>query len=110
MAILCIGDVRAARLCAVALLLFCTSHGLMWPAGAQTISDGAKAYREGNDSSALKIFKQHAERGDAGAQSSLAGLYWIGRGVQQDDAEAFKWYDRSARQGYATAQYLLGRL
>ncbi len=38
------------------------------------------------------------------AQDRLADLYMLGRGVPQNDAQAFNWYARTAAQGYAMAQ------
>jgi uncharacterized protein len=35
-------------------------------------------------------------------------MYETGRGVQQDNAEAFRWYSRAAEQGYSKAQWTLG--
>ena len=35
-------------------------------------------------------------------------MYFNGRGVAQDDAEAVAWYRRGAEQGFANAQYNLG--
>ena len=42
---------------------------------------------------------QAAERGDAQAQFNLGVMYDKGRGVSQDDAEAFKWYRQAAERG-----------
>lgn len=33
-----------------------------------------------------------------------------GYGVKQDYFEAFKWYQKAAKQGYAKAQYNLGHM
>ena len=35
-------------------------------------------------------------------------MYAKGRGVEQDDTEAVKWFRRAADQGIAEAQYTLG--
>ena len=51
-----------------------------------------------------------AEAGDAEAQNNLGLMYFNGRGVAQDDAEAVAWYRRAAEQGFANAQYNLGAL
>ena len=51
---------------------------------------------------------QAAERGDAQAQFNLGMMYYKGRGVSQDDAEAFKWYRQAAERGVAEAQFNLG--
>ena len=41
---------------------------------------------------------------------SLGALYFFGRGVEQNHAEAAKWYRKPAEQGRTYAQYLLGYL
>ncbi len=49
-----------------------------------------------------------AESGDQIAQANLGWMYANGRGVEQNDAEAVRWYRKAAEQGYASAQYNLG--
>jgi hypothetical protein len=41
-------------------------------------------------------FRKAAEQGDAEAQYSLVGLYYIGQGVPQDWEEAYFWHDLAA--------------
>ena len=54
--------------------------------------------------------RQAAADGDAKAQFEIAAIYTEGRAVEQDFAEAAKWYERSAAQGFVPAQYRLGNL
>ena len=49
-----------------------------------------------------------AEAGDVTAQFILGVMYGNGHGVQQDYAEAVKWYRRAAEAGNAAAQNNLG--
>lgn len=42
------------------------------------------------------------------AQYSLGIIYHHALGVPRDDAEAVRWYHKSAKQGYPKAQYNLG--
>jgi len=49
-----------------------------------------------------------ANGGNARAQNNLAMMYALGEGVTRDDAEATKWFSRSAGQGDAAAQFHLG--
>ena len=49
-----------------------------------------------------------AKQGKLYAQFNLGIMYQIGRGIPQNDAEAFKWYRKAAEQGYATAQFNIG--
>ncbi len=53
-----------------------------------------------------------AEGGSAEAQFKLANCYAgnLSMGVPQDDAEAARWYRKSAEQGHAEAQRVLGGL
>jgi hypothetical protein len=61
---------------------------------------------------ALRRFdKSKAERakaGDAQAQMALAQMYDKGNGVEQSDAEAFKWWLKAAEQGTPIAQHNVG--
>lgn len=56
------------------------------------------------------LIRLAAEKGDAAAQDHLGHMYERGQGVQQDLAEATRWYSNAAEQGYADAQYNLGLL
>ncbi|MGI9250836.1 MAG: tetratricopeptide repeat protein [Pseudohongiellaceae bacterium] len=51
-----------------------------------------------------------AEQGDADAQYDLGRVYYSGKGVPQDYAEAARWYQLAAEQGHADAQENLGSL
>lgn len=66
------------------------------------------AYKRGAYREAFEGFKEIAEEGDPAAQCNLAGMYEIGLGVPQSDAQSIYWYRRAAEQGYATAQLSLG--
>ena len=44
--------------------------------------------------------KLKAEQGHADTQYRLALMYDYGEDIDQDYAQAFKWYQRSANQGY----------
>jgi uncharacterized protein len=69
---------------------------------------GYAAYEKGNYESALKLLRPLAENGDARAQSTVGLLYYRGRGVQKDDAEALKWFRLAADRGDAIAEFNLG--
>ncbi len=71
---------------------------------------GVKAYKRGDYVTALLIFRQLAEQGNALAQTYLGFMYDTGRGVPQDYEVAVRWYHKAAEQGYAWAQYKLGLL
>ncbi len=75
-----------------------------------TLKDADAAYKNKDYSTALKIFREFALRGNANAQTTLGNLYHNGKGVSQDYAEALKWYRLSAAQGNADGQALLGTI
>jgi hypothetical protein len=52
--------------------------------------------------------RARAEKGDADAQAILGCCYDLGHGVQEDHAEAAKWFRKAAEQGNALAQGNLG--
>lgn len=80
------------------------------PAGAQDIDKGNEAVRRGDYAVALAELQPLAERGNADAQYSLAGLYRDGRGVPRDDEQAAAWYLRAAEAGSWWAAFDLGML
>ncbi len=55
-----------------------------------------------------KSLRQRAEEGDPAAQNQLGTCYYDGDGVEQDYAEAVKWFRKAAEQGFAWGQYNLG--
>ena len=79
-------------------------------ANAQSLGQGASAFRRQDYVTASRIFIPLAERGNAAAQSYLGFLFETGRGVPQNYTEAAMWYRRAAEQGDARAQYSLGLL
>jgi TPR repeat protein len=70
---------------------------------------GQSAFCEGlSYESPLEDLRTCAEQGDAYSQSNLGLMYFNGRGVPQDDAEAVRWYRLAAEQGDALSQATLG--
>ena len=65
-----------------------------------------KAARESTAEAA--DFRRAAERGSAGAQSSLGWCYEHGDGVEVDAQEAVRWYKKAAEQGHPGGQCNLG--
>jgi hypothetical protein len=72
-----------------------------------------KGYREATaqetkrspQQSEVEYYEEMAVHGDHKAQLSLGWLYARGQGVEQDYAKARLWYEKSAAQGNAKAQY-----
>jgi TPR repeat protein len=53
---------------------------------------------------------REAEQGAANAQAALGAMYYLGRGVSRDYANARKWLLKAAEQGDANAQSALGSM
>ena len=51
-----------------------------------------------------------AEQGDANSEFDLARMYFDGKGVTKDYAEALQWYRKAAEQGQIEAQFYLGEM
>jgi TPR repeat protein len=81
---------------------------LAQPGVAGQLEDGWAAYGHSDYATALKLWRQLAEQGNAAAQGNLGSMYHGGYGVSQDYVEALKWYRKAADQGDAHAQNFLG--
>jgi TPR repeat protein len=56
----------------------------------------------------LQTLRTQANQGVAEAQTNLGLLYYDGRSVPKDYAQAREWFEKAAAQGDANAQYNLG--
>lgn len=56
----------------------------------------------------IATLRKKAEAGDATAQYELGRAYDKGKGVEEDEVEASRWYSRAGRQGHKKALYELG--
>ena len=92
---------------AISLVAVALFFGSM-TAHAADYSVGYEAFQRGDYATALRIFRQLADRGNAAAQYNLGVMYDKGRAVTQDYTEAMRWYRKAANQGNAKAQYNLG--
>ena len=72
-------------------------------AHAADSSEGYKAIQRGDYATALLLFRQLADQGNAAAQYNLGVIYDKGLGVAQDYKAAVKWYRKAADQGNAAA-------
>jgi len=68
-------------------------------AHAADFDEGYKAYQRGDYATALRIFRQLAEQGNANAQADLGSMYEKGQGVVQDYVQAHMWYNLGAARG-----------
>ena len=69
------------------------------PAYAGKFDDAYPAYERKDYSTAVRLWRELAEQGDANAQFNVGLMYGNGQGVIQDYAEAVKWYRLAAEQG-----------
>jgi TPR repeat protein len=82
--------------------------GLGFANAVSNIDAAEQAYEKGRYPLALKLVQPLADQGVAQAQSLLGLMYYHGRGVKQNDAEAAKWFHLAADQDDARAQFNLG--
>lgn len=71
-------------------------------------SQAIEAVQQNNHAKAFALLKPLAIKGDATAQNNIAVLYEEGLGVAKNEAEAFQWYEKAAKQGLAEAQFMAG--
>jgi TPR repeat protein len=77
---------------------------------AGQIEDGTAAMDRGDYQTAYQLMYPLAEQGDATAQDCIGAMYCDGLGVEKDEVEAAKWYEKSANQGNAQAMNALGAM
>jgi TPR repeat protein len=93
------------RRCTAALV--CLVFGLPVHADFQA---GMVAYERGDFETALREWRPVAEQGGVEAQFNLGLLYYHGKGLPADPAEAHAWYLKAAEAGYARAQYRVAEM
>ena len=65
---------------------------------------GIQEFRDQNYIEALPLLTESAQDGDAEAQCMLGNVHLLGLGgIAVNEAEAIRWYHRSANQGYSVA-------
>jgi len=82
-------------------------------AGAQSVDElyeqGKALYDAKDYAAAIAKLRPAAEKGHKKAQYRMGRCYDKGRGVAENNDEAFKWYAKSAAQGYYKAEYQMAR-
>jgi predicted nucleic acid-binding Zn-ribbon protein len=68
------------------------------------------AFDRANYQTALRIWTEQAQLGDAAAQNYVGEIYHKGLGTVPDYAKAAEWYQKSAAQGFKRAMVNLGYL
>jgi uncharacterized protein len=56
------------------------------------------------------VIQQRADANDPVSQMALASCYDVGMHVKADGKESIRWFTKAANQGYAPAEYELGRI
>ena len=100
------------RLLKLLLILFvCCVVGACGETAAERVTAynaALDAYKKGDYSTALRLWRPLAEQGATNAQYWLGVIYHNGQGVPKDYAAAVSWYRKAAAQGNAYAQNNLG--
>lgn len=58
----------------------------------------------------IETLRKKAKKGSPLAQHTLASLLYNGEIVEEDKKEAFKWWLKAAKKGFAPAQYSIGNM
>jgi TPR repeat protein len=72
-----------------------------------TLAAARAEMREGRLGKALEMAQPLADKGDARAQFLVGDVYWDGRGIGRDRAQAARWYELAAKQGHTGAMVRL---
>lgn len=84
----------------IAITVFVVLFGMIWYL--------SKRAQGKDDAYLLHNIRKSAEGGDPIAQFKLATLYYEGKGIPREDAEAAVWYHKAAQQEHVEAQFVLG--
>ncbi len=74
----------------------------------QAVKRGSAAWNSGDYSRALALLLPAALKGNPVAQHRVGVMYVKGQGVEQDAAEATRWFRKAAEQGQGESQYSMG--
>ena len=103
----------------IALAVLALTLAAPWVLGQQSegsqganLMDGIDVprVRTSYDVDELRSYRDAADQGEARAQRALGMIYYEGRILHRNYAEAAQWYRRAADQGDARTQWLLGSL
>jgi TPR repeat protein len=75
---------------------------------AADLEAGVWAIKDRDYPKALEELRPLAEQGNPEAQDWLGWMYLAGNGLSKDYAQATHWFNESASQGYAKAEFHLG--
>ena len=69
-----------------------------------TLDEGIAAYEAEDYNTAFEILMPLAKQGNPNAQTIIAGMYHLGRGISEDLTEAENWYRLASEKGQVIAQ------
>ncbi len=92
---------KLAGLALIAALYAGFTLGLTAAPAWAGFDEGEAAYRRGDYATAIREWRPLAKQGVADAQHNLGLMYYYGKGVPQDYAEAMGWWSKAAEQGGA---------
>lgn len=96
---------------AVPGLKILAAHGdvdALYYLGGYEMENGHTAEGQAKLQKAISGIRAKANQGDAHSQQRLASMYHFGWGVNQDYAQAFKWFQKCESAGYAYTHFYLG--
>ena len=74
------------------------------PPAPDLLALAEQARARGNDAERLALLRKAADQGNAKAQFTLGEMYATGRGVPQNNFQAYIWYTKAVRAGNAEAK------
>jgi TPR repeat protein len=74
------------------------------PPAPDLLALAEQARTRGNDAESLALYRKAADQGNAKAQFTLGEMYAAGRGVPQNNFQAYIWYSKAVRAGNAEAK------
>ena len=93
---------------AAVVLAILSSLAIITPVTAETYGDALLAYNNGDLTTALRLYRVLAERGDIRAQQGLGRMYARGEGTERDTSEASKWFRKASEQRNGLTAYNTG--
>jgi uncharacterized protein len=97
-----------AKLLRITLTALLMQIAVVGAAVAATNADAQIAYNKGDFATALRIYRELAERGDAVSQYALGRMYVRGEGVPKDPDQARYWFSIARDQTAALKAYNRG--
>ncbi|MCL1985760.1 MAG: hypothetical protein FWG59_04855, partial [Betaproteobacteria bacterium] len=104
---------RAAQLVTFVISGLCALALVFVPvlsAQAASFEDAATAYKNGDYTSAMRIWRTLGEAGDVRAIYNLGVLFDLGQGVTPDPAQAAVYFQHAAQAGHVRAMSNYGRM